>query len=42
VDLPELDTGPLMALVLAMLGMGGLRTYEKRLGIARTGVKNGK
>lgn len=33
--LPELDTGPLMTLVLGMLGMGGLRTYEKRLGIAR-------
>ncbi len=42
IDLPELETGPLMALVLAMLGMGGLRTYEKRLGVARTGVKNGK
>jgi len=39
--MPELDIGPLMTLVLGMLGMGGLRTYEKRLGIARTGVKPG-
>lgn len=35
VGLPELDTGPLMSLVLGMLGMGGLRTYEKKLGTAR-------
>ena len=38
--LPILDTGPLMTLILGMLGLGGLRTYEKRLGVARTGVKN--
>lgn len=36
--LPTLDTGPLMSLVLGMLGLGGLRTYEKQLGIARTGL----
>jgi hypothetical protein len=34
--LPMLDVGPLMTLVLGMLGLGGLRTYEKRLGVART------
>ena len=34
-DVPKLDTGPLMTLVLGMLGMGGLRTYEKTLGVAR-------
>lgn len=39
--IPVLDVGPLMTLVLGMLGLGGLRTYEKRLGVARTGVKNG-
>ena len=33
--LPILDTGPLMTLILGMLGLGGLRTYEKRLGVAR-------
>lgn len=37
--LPILDTGPLMTLILGMLGLGGLRTYEKRLGVARTNVK---
>ncbi len=37
--LPVLDLGPLMSLILGMLGLGGLRTYEKRLGIARTGTK---
>jgi len=36
--MPVLDVGPLMTLVLGMLGLGGLRTYEKRLGVARTGV----
>lgn len=32
---PPLDIGPLMSLTLGMLGLGGLRTYEKRLGVAR-------
>ena len=41
-DLPELDMGPLMSLTLGMLGLGGLRTYEKRLGVARSAInKNG-
>lgn len=34
--LPILDIGPLMSLIAGMLGLGGLRTYEKRLGVART------
>lgn len=38
---PILDTGELTSILLGMLGLGGLRTYEKRLGVARTGVKNG-
>jgi len=29
---PALDTGPLMTLVLAMLGIGGMRTLDKYLG----------
>ena len=33
-DLPALDS-TLMELVFAMLGMGGLRTYEKIQGVAR-------
>lgn len=38
-DAPQLETGELMTVLLGMLGLGGLRTYEKRLGVARTGVK---
>jgi hypothetical protein len=33
---PQLDTGELMTVLLGMLGLGGLRTYEKRVGVART------
>ncbi len=32
---PTVDSDRLMELVLAMLGMAGLRTYEKRAGVAR-------
>jgi hypothetical protein len=39
-DVPKLDTAELTTILLGMLGLGGLRTYEKRLGVARTGVKN--
>lgn len=31
--LPEMDMGTLMPLVMALLGMGALRTYEKQKGI---------
>ena len=37
--LPSLDLGPLSTLTLGMLGLGGLRTYEKRLGVARESIK---
>ena len=37
--LPSLDLGPLSTLTLGMLGLGGLRTYEKRLGVARETIK---
>ncbi len=33
---PQLDTGELMTVLLGMLGLGGLRTYEKKIGVART------
>ena len=33
--LPDIETLPLFELVLAMLGMGGLRTVEKMRGVAR-------
>jgi len=36
---PKLDSGELMTVLLGMLGLGGLRTYEKRLGVARTELK---
>jgi hypothetical protein len=39
--IPTIELGPLLSILLGMLGLGGLRTYEKRLGVARTGVKNG-
>jgi len=39
--MPTLDTGQLTTILLGMLGLGGLRTYEKRLGVARTDVTGG-
>lgn len=36
---PQLDTGELMTVLLGMLGLGGLRTYEKKIGVARTKVQ---
>lgn len=32
---PELDTAPLMTVLLGMLGLGGLRTYEKLKGVTK-------
>ena len=37
--MPELNGGELTTILLGMLGLGGLRTYEKRLGVARTNIK---
>ena len=34
-ELPTIDTGYLMELIMGMLGMGGLRTFEKMKGVAR-------
>lgn len=34
-DLPKLDMSEIMSLVMAMLGMGGLRTFEKMRGVSR-------
>lgn len=33
-EAPRLDTGELTTVLLGMLGLGGLRTYEKRLGVS--------
>jgi len=34
VVLPDVETLPMMELVLGMLGLGGLRTFEKVKGVA--------
>jgi hypothetical protein len=39
---PHLDTALLVQLLMAMLGMAGIRTYEKRNKIDTTDVKKGK
>ena len=35
VVLPQIDTAPLMELLVAMLGLGGLRTFEKLKGLTK-------
>lgn len=37
--MPTLDTNELTTILLGMLGLGGLRTYEKRLNVARSDLK---
>jgi hypothetical protein len=37
--LPELDMGSLMPVLLGILGLGGMRSYEKVKGIARDNLK---
>ena len=37
--LPELNTGELMTLTLSLLGLGGMRSFEKTKGIARENMK---
>lgn len=34
-DLPVLDLGPLITVLMGMLGLGGLRTYEKLKGVTK-------
>lgn len=38
-DFPDLGAGEMMGLVSAMLGLGGLRTFEKVKGVASTGIR---
>ena len=33
--LPEFDMGSLMTVMMGMLGLGGLRSYEKKQGITK-------
>jgi hypothetical protein len=35
IDLPEFDMGSMMTVLMGMLGLGGLRTYEKKQGITK-------
>jgi len=35
IDLPEFDMGSLMTVLMGMLGLGGLRTYEKKAGLTK-------
>ena len=35
INIPQLDMGTLMPLVLSLLGMGSLRTFEKYKGVAK-------
>lgn len=37
--LPQLDTGELMTLTLSLLGLGGMRSFEKTKGVARSNMK---
>ena len=38
-EVPSLDIGDLMTLLMGMLGMSTLRTYEKMKGVARESAK---
>lgn len=35
IDLPEFDMSSLMTVLMGMLGLGGLRTFEKNKGVAK-------
>ena len=39
VTLPKLATGELMTLTLSLLGLGGMRSFEKSKGVARENMK---
>tara|TARA_Y100000361_G_scaffold109854_1_gene99792 strand:- start:248 stop:646 length:399 start_codon:yes stop_codon:yes gene_type:complete len=39
VKLPDLNTSELMTLTLSLLGLGGLRSFEKSKGVARDNLK---
>ena len=34
-DLPEFDMGSLMTILMGLLGLGGLRSFEKHKGITK-------
>ena len=39
ITLPSLKTGELMTLTLSLLGLGGMRSFEKSKGVARENMK---
>lgn len=39
---PQLETGELTTILLGMLGLGGMRSYEKRFNVARNDIKRQK
>ena len=39
ITLPSLATGELMTLTLSLLGLGGMRSFEKSKGVARQNMK---
>jgi hypothetical protein len=39
VDLPKLNTEGLMTLTLSLLGLGGMRSFEKSKNVARENMK---
>ena len=39
IELPALQTGELMTLTLSLLGLGGMRSFEKTKGVARETLK---
>ena len=39
VELPALDTQALMTLLMSLLGLGGMRSFEKMKGVARENLK---
>tara|TARA_E500000318_G_scaffold70345_1_gene65080 strand:- start:194 stop:592 length:399 start_codon:yes stop_codon:yes gene_type:complete len=39
ITLPDLQTEELMSLVIALLGLGGMRSFEKSRGVARDNLK---
>ena len=39
---PSLSTGDLMPVLLGMLGLGGMRSFEKTKGVARGSIKEGE
>lgn len=40
-EMPMPDAGQLLTLILGMLGIGGMRTFEKFKGVARSNLKEG-